>query len=104
MQCVTVLYRNAPDLRFDFDYYVRRHIPLIQKVFGKGITRIELRKCLNSPDGSPPEFLAVISIWLGDPDAYQAGLARSQELIADVPNFTNGQPVIQIGEVVATSP
>jgi hypothetical protein len=34
----------------------------------------------------------------------QIELARSQELINDVPNFTNGQPVIQIGDVVASSP
>jgi uncharacterized protein (TIGR02118 family) len=101
VRCITVLYPNKPGIKFDFDYYKQRHATLIHRLYGKGIAKLELRRGLNAPDGSPPAHIAVISIWIGSQEVFDAAQAKhAPELIADVPNFTNTMPAIQIDEVV----
>lgn len=101
MRCITVLYANTPGIKFDFDYYKTKHVALIHRLYGKGIGKIELRRGVTTPDGSPPPHLAVISIWVGSQEVFDAAQAKhASELIADVKNFTNAMPVIQIDDVV----
>ena len=101
MRCITVLYANKPGITFDFDYYKKHHAPLIHRLYGKGIAKLELRRGLTAPDGSPPGNIAVISIWIGSQEVFDAAQAQhAPELIADVKNFTNTMPAIQIDEVV----
>jgi uncharacterized protein (TIGR02118 family) len=100
-RCITVLYPSGPDIKFDFDYYKTKHAPLIRRLYGKGIARIELRRGVATQDNSPLPYVAVINIWIGSQKAFDAAAAKhAAELIADVPNFTNGKPVIQIDEIV----
>jgi uncharacterized protein (TIGR02118 family) len=100
-RCITVLYPNGPDIKFDFDYYAAKHAPLIKRLYGKGIAKIELRRGVATQDGSPVPFVAVINIWIGSQKAFDAAAAKhAATLVADVPNFTNGKPVIQIDEIV----
>jgi uncharacterized protein (TIGR02118 family) len=101
VRCITVLYANKPGIKFDFDYYKKQHATLIHRLYGKGIAKLELRRGLSAPDGSPPAHIAVISIWIGSQEVFDAAQAKhAPELIADVPNFTNTMPSIQIDEVV----
>ena len=101
MRCITVLYANKPGITFDFDYYKKHHATLIHRLYGKGIAKIELRRGLNAMDGSPPPYLAVISIWIGSQEVFDAAQAKhAPELIADVKNFTNTMPSFQFDEVV----
>jgi uncharacterized protein (TIGR02118 family) len=100
-RCITVLYPNRLDVKFDFDYYQSKHIPLIKRLYGRGIAKIELRRGVSTQDGSPIPYVAVINIWIGSQKAFDDATAKhAQELIADVPNFTNARPVIQIDEIV----
>jgi uncharacterized protein (TIGR02118 family) len=101
MRCITVLYANKPGVTFDFDYYLKKHATLIHRLYGKGIAKLELRRGVTSADGSPPPHIAVISIWIGNQEIFDAAQAKhAPELIADVKNFTNTMPSIQIDEVV----
>ena len=43
-ECMTIVYQNGPDVRFNFDYYVNTHMPLIMRLYGKSISRFELRR------------------------------------------------------------
>jgi len=100
MRCITVLYPNPEGVRFDFDYYRTNHATLILRLYGKGITRYELRKGLSGPDGGRPPYVATVNFWIGDERAFEEAQAKhTQALIADVPNFTNVQPTIQFDEV-----
>jgi uncharacterized protein (TIGR02118 family) len=102
-RCITVLYPNTPDVKFDFDYYRSKHIALIKRLYGRGIAKIELRHGVATQDGSPIPYIAVINIWIGSQKVFDDATAKhAKELIADVPNFTNARPVIQIDEVVAS--
>lgn len=101
-QCVTVLYPSGDDITFDFEYYKNSHMTTIMDLYGNSIRKFELRKGLPGPDGTPPTYHATISIWIADLDAFAAaGEQHTQTLIDDVPNFTNGFPVIQTDEIYA---
>ncbi|HTX24110.1 MAG TPA: EthD family reductase [Steroidobacteraceae bacterium] len=100
MRCITVLYPNQEGVRFDFDYYKQKHATLIKRLYGQGISKYELRRGLSGPDGGKPPYVATVNFWIGDQQLFDEAQARhTQELIADVPNFTNVQPTIQFDEV-----
>ncbi len=101
-RCITVLYPNTPGVKFDFDYYLEQHATLIDRLYGRSIARLELRRGTGTPDGKPVPYVAIINIWIADHDAFdRAGAKHAPTLIADVPNFTNTIPTIQIDEIVA---
>jgi uncharacterized protein (TIGR02118 family) len=100
-RCITVMYENTPGVKFDFDYYLKHHATLINRLYGDGIAKLELRRGAATPDGSPPLYIAIINIWIGSQAAFdQAAEKFAATLIADVPNFTNSMPKIQIDEII----
>jgi uncharacterized protein (TIGR02118 family) len=105
MKCITVLYPSKDNEAFDHEFYRRRHVPLIEDILGKSLQRIEVRKGTPNPDGSPPLYVAVISIWIADWEGYQQAMAlRARELIDEVPLFTKVMPSFQTDEVVYAGP
>ena len=102
MKCITVLYPAKDNDAFDFDFYLRRHVPLIKDILGKSLHHLEIRKGVTANDGSSaPTYTCVISIWIADWPAYEKAIAaRASELIAEVPLFTKVMPVMQIDEVI----
>lgn len=99
-RCLTVLYPNADDVRFDFDYYRDQHLPLIMRLYGKSIGRFELRKGLPAPDGAKPPYVAVVNIYVADQKAFEeAGAQHGQTLRDDVPNFSSVMPMFQMDEI-----
>jgi uncharacterized protein (TIGR02118 family) len=101
-ECMTIVYRNAPDARFDFDYYESTHMPLIMRLYGDSISRFELRRGQPDADGVPPTYLATITIWIADAAAFDAAAAEHQAGIrADVDKFTNAELIAQRDRIVA---
>jgi uncharacterized protein (TIGR02118 family) len=101
-ECMTIVYRYAPDARFDFDYYESTHMPLIMRLYGDSIRRFELRRGLPGADGAPPPYIATITIWIADVAAFEAAAAEHQEGIrADVDKFTNAELIAQRDRVIA---
>jgi uncharacterized protein (TIGR02118 family) len=100
MKCITVLYPAKDNASFDFQFYLRRHVPLIEDILGKSLHRLEVRRGQPAADGTAPLYTAVISIWIADWAAYEAAMAaRAKELIDEVPLFTKVMPIIQTDEV-----
>ncbi len=103
-ECMTIVYQNGDDVRFDFDYYERTHMPLIMRLYGDSIARFELRRGQPGADGAKPPYVATITIWIADPAAFDAAAAQHQAgLRADVPKFTNATLIAQRDKVVATA-
>jgi uncharacterized protein (TIGR02118 family) len=91
-------------VRFDFDYYLNTHMPLIMRLYGKSISRFELRRGLPGPDGAPPPYVATITIWIADGEAFDAAQREHQAgLRADVPKFTNAALIAQRDRIVGTA-
>jgi uncharacterized protein (TIGR02118 family) len=108
VNALTILYPAGEGLTFNADYYRDRHLTTIMKLYGKTIERMELRK-VNAPPAPPagaaaapagappaPKFAAAINIWIDDLEAFNANNQKhGKTMTDDVPNFTNGRPIIQ---------
>lgn len=101
-ECMTITYKYSPEARFDFDYYRNTHMPTIMRLYGDSISRFELRRGQPGTDGSPPPYIATITIWIADAEAFDAAAAKYQAGIrADVDKFTNAELVAQRDRIVA---
>ena len=101
MYCISVLYPKKDGGAFDFDYYAKKHIPMVTRFLGTNSVRAEIRKGLASPDGSAAPFVCLGSIWIKSIKEFQSTLAQhGKEIMGDIPNYTNIQPILQVDEVV----
>ena len=104
-ECMTIMYQNGPDVRFNFDYYVNTHMPLIMRLYGKSISRFELRR------GQPGRRRRCAAVRRDDQHLdrrrrrVRRRAARSTKpgLRADVPKFTNAVLIAQRDRIVGTA-
>ena len=101
MIIVSVLYPNGSGSKFDLDYYLQRHMPMVQKRLGAPLKRVAVERGLaGGAPGAPPPFLAAGHLYFDSVEEFGAGFAEHGAAIqADIPNYTNTQPVIQISAV-----
>ena len=100
---ISVQYPSGDGKKFDLDYYVTKHMRLVQqRLGGLGLLRWEVDKGLaGGAPGAPAPFACIGHLYFNTVDAFQAAMkAHGKELVADVPNFTNIQPQFQISEVI----
>jgi uncharacterized protein (TIGR02118 family) len=90
---VSVLYPSADDSTFDHDYYKNTHVPLAAGTWGVGA---EIDKGVNGP------YVAGVHFFFESLEQMQTamGMPGTADVMADVANYTNIQPVMQISEVV----
>lgn len=99
---VSVMYSNTPGARFDHEYYRDKHMPLVKSRMGNHCKYYTIDKGLagKSP-GEPAPYVAMCHLFCESAEAFQMGFGpHVQEIMADVANYTNLSPVIQISEVV----
>jgi uncharacterized protein (TIGR02118 family) len=99
---VSVMYPNTPGTRFDHDYYRDKHMPLVKARMGADLQRYTVDKGLagGAPDTSAT-YVAAGHLFCASVEAFQHGFGpHAQEIMGDIPNYTDIQPVIQISEVV----
>ena len=100
---VTVLYPQSPGTRFDHDYYCDHHMPLLQARLGPALLRYTVDRGLASrsaPDQAPP-FVAGCALFFNSVEDYQTAFGpHAAEIMGDISNYTDRQPVVQINEVV----
>lgn len=99
---VVVLYPHSPGKRFDFDYYMNRHIPLVQRLGeGQGISEIQVSKVKAGLGGGGQEYVCAATLAFDSEGSAQRYLAsHGAEIFADIPNYTDIQPVIQMSEAL----
>ena len=99
---VSVLYPRQDDAKFDFDYYVQKHMALVrERCAGLGLVRLEADKALAGGDPTaPPPFLCIGHLYFNSTEDFQKALGtHGPELMADIPNYTNVRPQIQVAEI-----
>jgi uncharacterized protein (TIGR02118 family) len=98
----TVVYPAAEGGHFDFDYYVKSHIPMVVSLIGASAVRTEATRGLTGAGGSPAPYTATGNIYLRDLEGLQAAFQQHEaRIVNDTPNYTNIVPVVSIEEVVA---
>lgn len=98
---ISVFYPNRKDTRFDMQYYCKRHIPLVQRLLGTALKGVGVEQgiCGEQP-ASPPTYVAIGHLLFDSVEAFQASFGpHLQEIMADIPKYTNTEPTLQISEV-----
>jgi uncharacterized protein (TIGR02118 family) len=98
---VSVLYPNGDAHTFDMKYYLEKHIPLVRRLLGSALKGVQVEQGIAGlSQGSPAPYLAMGHLLFESPQAFQAAFGpHAAEITADIPNYTNTQPTIQISEV-----
>jgi hypothetical protein len=102
--CLSMIYINSRDMKFNSERYREQHLPLLRQLLGDSIEHIELRTAprpdRNSP--MPPSPVAAdISMWIRDLQAFAAATQRSgAEINADLAKVTTNKTVLQYDQVI----
>ena len=98
---VHILYPNTPGVRFDMAYYTDRHMPMVQARIGAACSGFTVDAGLaGGAPGQAAPYVAVGTLLVTSVEAFGAAMAQhGAEVMADLPNYTDAQPVIQISEV-----
>lgn len=90
---VSVLYPAGDGITFDHDYYKNSHVPLCTSSWN---VRSEIDKGTTGP------YVAAVHFFFDSMDQFQSAMGgpKTGDIMADVANYTNATPVMQISEMV----
>jgi len=97
----SIFYPNEEGKKFDMDYYINSHIPMIQEKLGEAVKGGAVDQGLaGAKPGSPATYIAMGHLLFDSVEELQSAFGPHMEAImADIPNYTDIQPSIQISEV-----
>jgi len=92
---LSVFYPQTEGAKFDHDYYRNNHIPLAAKAFG--VATAEIDRGVDGP------YIAAAHFQFADQDALNKAMGSNDTaaVMADVANYTDITPVLQISEIVS---
>ena len=98
---VSVFYPNREGSKFDMNYYCNSHMPMVREKLGSACKGAAVEQGLSgAAPGSRPAYTAMGHLYFESLDAFQAGFAQhGQTFMADVRNYTDIEPQIQISDV-----
>jgi uncharacterized protein (TIGR02118 family) len=99
---VSVMYPNTPGARFNHDYYRDQHMPMVKAKLGAALKSYTVDKGLaGGAPGAPATYVAMCHLFCDSVETFQASFGpHAKDIMADVPNYTDIAPVMQISEVV----
>jgi uncharacterized protein (TIGR02118 family) len=97
---VTVMYPAGG--KFDEDYYVNKHMPMVAEKMGASLLRWEADKGVaGGMPGQPATYAMIGYMYFNSlPELMSAMAPNAGAIMSDVPNYTDQTPVLQINEVV----
>lgn len=99
---VSVMYPNRPGARFDHVYYRDNHMRMMAARLGAACLFYTVDKGLaGGGPGEPAIYVGMCHIYFDSMESFQGAFGpHAQEIMGDIPNYTDLSPVIQISEVV----
>lgn len=99
---VNVMYPYAEGARFDHVYYRDHHMPMVKSRLGSACAYYTVEKGVaGRAPGSPPAFVAMCAFICDSAEAYEAAIRPHRpEILADIANYTDITPVVQVSEIV----
>lgn len=98
---VSILYPDTPGSRFDFDYYLKTHMPMSQRLLGPAVKGISVERGLmgTAPD-APPAYAAMCHLLFDSIEAFMtAFMPHAETLQGDIKNYTDVEAIIQFNQV-----
>jgi uncharacterized protein (TIGR02118 family) len=98
---VSVFYPHQPNAKFDMAYYCDQHFPLVRRLLGSAVKNVAVEQGLSgATPGSAPLYVTLGHMYFDSIPAFvEAWTPHAAQIIADIPNYTNLQPQIQISEI-----
>jgi uncharacterized protein (TIGR02118 family) len=98
---VSVLYPNKPGAKFDMDYYVNKHFPLVKARLGSAVKNVAVEQGIaGAGPGTSAAFIAMGHLYCDSVEAFQAAFGpHAAEIMGDIPNYTDIEPTLQISDV-----
>ena len=99
---VSVIYPYGVDKTFNMEYYTTKHLPFVSKLLGDALKGAAVEKGLSGgAPNSPAPFVSMGIMYFNSLEDFQKAFGpNSEKIMADLPNFTNIEPIIQISEVI----
>ena len=98
---VSIFYPSKPGARFDEDYFLNTHIPLLLGLIGGAFSSVtvEIGTLGGTSDQLPP-FTAICGFTCATVQAFTSAFLPNADLLqSDIPKFTDIAPVIQVSEI-----
>lgn len=104
MTKISILYPNQLGARFDFAYYVEKHMPMsIERLSDHpGFRGVSVERGLEGGiPGSEAAYVAMCHYQFDSVENFMAAFTpHAAALQVDMPNYTDIEPVIQVNEVL----
>ncbi len=101
MITVNVLYPNQDGAKFDLEYYLGRHIPMVKKLLGSALKGVVVEQGIGGgAPGSKAAYSVICHLRFDSVEAFQAAFGPHAATVqADVHNYASAEPVIQLSEI-----
>ena len=97
MISVHILYPRTDDSTFDMDYYVGKHMPMLADALGDSCKGWGATACMGG------DTAAIGWAMVESKDAFDAAMAEhGASIMGDVPNYTNAEPQLVLGDIAAS--
>jgi uncharacterized protein (TIGR02118 family) len=107
MTKISILYPNSPNARFDFEYYIKRHMPRAIELLSThpGFRSASAERGVGGTEpGSAPAYIAACFFTFDTAESFLAVfIPNAAELQTDIPNYTDIVPQIQFNEILIES-
>lgn len=95
----SVSYPRTAGKKFDLEYYKNHHMPLVKDRLSP--VKVEIDAGIPNYQGEPSPYFAIGHMTFKSMEHLVTKYgAAAQELHADIPNYTDIEPVIQISEII----
>ena len=98
---VSVLYPNSAGCKFVMGYYLSKHMPMVKQKLGAALKSMAVEQGIaGGTPGAPAAYVAMGHLYFDSVDTFQAAFGpHAPAILADIPNYTNTQPTVQVSEV-----
>jgi len=95
------MYPNSAEAIFNIDYYCNTHIPMVADLLGDALKSGTVDSGLaGGATGEALAFIAMGHLTFETVESFQQSFGfNAEKIMADLPNFTNIQPQVQISEI-----
>jgi uncharacterized protein (TIGR02118 family) len=102
MIVVSVMYPASAEAKFDLDYYLEKHVPLVGARWQPcGLREVKILRGTGAPGGGAAAYSVVALLTFDSAaDFGQAVAQHGAEILGDIGNFSSVQPTIQVNDVL----
>jgi len=97
----SILFQGGEDEIFDMDYFLDKHVSLMNKALENSIKHFTIEKGISGgAPGSMAPYIAIVEIYFSGMEMLNNTLPLLiNDVVSDIKNFTSGRPLIQISEI-----